>query len=475
MIILKIVAFIEALIVLIFVEKQNHFLNYVYMRIGSKRLVAVGLFTIVLTILINLSWWLFYNNTQRLLDDQLSRRLASIARTTHSRITPLQVSRLVNDDLSSYYEIIEILEQVRSIDSLSELFILNSEARYLATTSMDNDSLYVLRELNRNYIDSLLFSEESNPLVTPAHQTGEFYLKTAFIPLVDTGYFTAAILGVEASVDYSAVLSDLRQNLNYSTGLSLVLGLLFGVIFLFYQRQVSRVEGRLYLNETHAFLGRMVAVVSHEIKNPLMIIRAAAERLKKQNESDESRYVIEEVDRLNQIVTGYLDFAKTGGDRKSYLNHESPEAINLDTLFKNLHQHLSEKYQNQKIIWISKSSPLQINLISYPRALRQILLNLLINGCEACLTANRPISVGLEAENLGKMVRISVIDNGQGMSKREMDKIGTPFYTTRQNGSGLGFYLCRELVDEMNGKFNINSTPGKGTTITLELLQEIEK
>ena len=56
-----------------------------------------------------------------------------------------------------------------------------------------------------------------------------------------------------------------------------------------------------------------------------------------------------------------------------------------------------------------------------------------------------------------------------------MDKIGTPFYTTHQKGSGLGFYLCQELVKEMNGNMSINSTQGEGTTVTIELPNKIEK
>ena len=436
--------------------------------------MAVGLFTILLTILINLSWWMFYDDTQRLLDDQLSQRLASIARTIHTLITPVQVTGLIDNDLDSYFEIIKTLEQVRSDDSLSEAFILSPAYHYLATTSLDTDSLYMLRELNRVYIDSLIFGEKSDPLVTPAHKTGDIYLKTAFVPLEDTSYFTVAILGVEASVDYSAVLSDLRQNLYYSTGFSLLIALLLGAIFIFYQRRMGHVEERLFLSETHAYLGRMVAVVSHEIKNPLMIIRAAGERLKKQTDSDESRFVIEEVDRLDQIVTGYLDFARAGSDRSTYLSHETPEEVDVAILSRNLHGHLREKYRDVEIVWLGGELNPQLSFVGYPRALRQVLLNLLINGSEACLAAGRSISVGLNAERSGRSIRLNVVDRGAGISKKEMARIGSPFYTTRRTGSGLGLYLCRELVEEMNGTLKIDSTEGEGTTVTVELPIEIE-
>jgi signal transduction histidine kinase len=270
------------------------------------------------------------------------------------------------------------------------------------------------------------------------------------------------------------VLSDLRQNLYYSTGFSLLIGLLLGLIFIFYQRRMGHVEERLFLSETHAYLGRMVAVVSHEIKNPLMIIRAAGERLKKQTDSDESRFVIEEVDRLDQIVTGYLDFARAGSDRTKYLGHESTEEINFSTLSKNLRRHLTEKYRDAEIVWLGGKLDLQLSFVGYPRALRQVLLNLLINGSEACLAAGRSISIGLNAERSGRSIRLNVVDRGAGISKKEMARIGSPFYTTRRTGSGLGLYLCRELVEEMNGTLKINSTEGEGTTVTVELPIKIE-
>ncbi|UCC43940.1 MAG: HAMP domain-containing histidine kinase [Candidatus Zixiibacteriota bacterium] len=444
------------------------------MRLISKKLLVVGLFVVVLTILVNLSWWVFYGNTRRLLDEQLSERLATIARATRTQVTPVQISGLIDDDLDSYYAVVKTLEQIRSVDSLSELFILTPSYRYLATTSLDDDSLYMLRELNRVYIDSLTFGESSDPLVTPAYKTGDIYLKTAFIPLRDTSFFTAAILGVEASADYSSVLRDLRQNLHASAGLSLVIGLLLGLIFIFYQRRLGLVEQRLFLTETHAFLGRMVAVVSHEIKNPLMIIRATGERLKRRTDAGESQFIIEEVDRLNRIVTGYLDFARAGANRTSYLSHEAPEGIEIPTFISNLRGHLTAKYREQEIAWLGSKSDSKFSFIGYPRALRQVLLNLLINSVEACLAAGLPISIGLKAENRGTSVLLSVIDRGPGMSRKELARIGSPFYTTRRSGSGLGLYICRELVEEMKGGLKIESTESEGTTVTIELPVKIE-
>jgi len=437
---------------------------------GTKKLVIIAIFTVAVIALVNLAWWLYYNRTETILGRQLSRRLAAVAQTGRIPLTSELVQGLVDDDLASLIETDGIIEKIRIADSLSEVFILDENFHYLATTLPEDvrlspDSTYFLATLNGPYIDSLFFGLASNVIVTETYRTGGLYLKSAFASLTGNEGVPIAVLGVEASVDYFDALADLRRNLYYSTGLSVVGGVLLGLLFLLLQQRITRAEQQLYLGQTQAYLGRMVAVVAHELKNPLMIIRASAERLKKKTDSEETGFIVEEIDRLNDIVTGYLDFAK--GDA-ALISSESPVEFDLVELMYGTKRHVEGKYAGVEIEW-QVQMPESLPMTGYRRSLRQVLFNLLTNGVEACQSAGKPPKLSLTVELKGERVRIAVTDFGGGMSKPELKKIATPFYTTKATGSGLGLYLSNKLVGEMGGKMHLSSTEGIKTEAIVEL------
>ena len=433
---------------------------------ASKRFVAIAAFTALLIVLVNLAWWLYYDRTAGLLEDQLARRLKALAVTAASSIDPPLIDSLLLDDPSAYLAAIRTLEAVKRADSLSEAFIITDNYHYLATTLLESDSTYFLAPLNGLYIDSILFSD-SPPLVTATYNSGGIYLKSAFAPLYDSQGVLSAVLGLEANVDYFDSLGELRRNLYYSTGLSLIGSLVFGLLFLALQRRINRAEHQLFLNQTESYLGRMVSVVAHELKNPLMIIRGSAERVKRKTELEESGYIIEEVDRLNQIVSGYLDFARTGG---SMLAGETAESFDLIELAHTLKSHLTRTFADQPITWLEpQATPPTLPMTGYRRSLRQVLLNLLLNGVEACKAADKPYEVGLDITPDGSRVTIAVVDRGPGLSRKEIARITDPFYTTKQAGSGLGLYVSRKIVVDMGGSLEITSTEGVGSRFVISL------
>ena len=236
---------------------------------GSKRFVLIALFTGLLIVLVNLAWWIYYQKTETMLDDQLSRRLTAIAESARVLMDPQRTELLAAGDIDSYLETIRDLESVRRSDSLSEVFIINENYRYLATTVLEPDSVYFLSGLHADLIDSLFYSEALGAVLSPSYRSGSLYLRSAFVPLIGPEGYVLAVLGVEANVDYSEALAELRHNLYYATGLSLIGGLVLGILFLLLQRRISRAEQQLFLGATHAHLGRMVAVVAHEMAGAL--------------------------------------------------------------------------------------------------------------------------------------------------------------------------------------------------------------
>jgi len=214
----------------------------------------------------------------------------------------------------------------------------------------------------------------------------------------------------------------------------------------------------------------MVSIVSHEIKNPLMIIRASAERLRKRENSIESNFIVEETDRLNGIVSGYLKFAQSGrSDGATLITSGSSEVINISDMITNIKKHLQENFPNDIINWIESEIPQDISFTTDKGALRQVLLNLIINSVEACKSAGKEIKIGLEADQNNDKIMIRIIDYGPGIPKAVLKHIFEPFNSTKTSGTGLGLYLCKKIIEEMNGKIIIKSRPGEKTVAAITL------
>jgi signal transduction histidine kinase len=440
---------------------------------SARRYVALAIFTIVLVMAVNLAWWVYYGRTEKLLDTQLSRRLTAVASAGAMMFDPAEVARLRAGDLNSFARVTGLLERLRLSDSLAEAFIIDENYAYLATTLTESDSVYFLAGLNGRFVDSAFFSRGISALATPSYETGSIYLKSAFAPLADSGGTVVAVLGVEANVDYFDSLTTLKRNLRLASLLSIAGGLFLGLLFLILQARMSKAEQQVFLGQTHAHMGRMVAVVAHEIKNPLQIIRASAERLRKKSGADEAGYIVEETDRLNSIVSGYLEFAR--GD-VSLVATEPPTSFDLNDLLTSVRQHVTQHCAPDPVEWehadMLPNPGGGTKVFGHPRSLRQILLNLLLNGAEACQAAGRPVRIGLFPAVTDSKIRLTITDYGVGLSKAELKRVFSPFYTTKQAGSGLGLYLTRKLLADMGGTIKIESRKAERTVVSIELPRE---
>ncbi len=433
----------------------------------AKRTVAIIAFTIVIIFLVNLAWWLFYAQIEESFEYQLAHRLAAIARLGGSSLPPETVGSLADGYLSAYDSTLEILDRIKMADSLSEVFVIDQNYKYLATTQMDADSVYYLSALNDIYIDSIFVRDWSDapdsvfrPTVTESYRVGEVILKSAFVPLFDTTGTVAAVLGVEADVDYTEVLIDLKNNLYFSTIISVCGGLLFGFFFFLIQRRINAAERSLFMSQSQANLGRMVAVVSHEIKNPLMIIRASAERLQKGG-AKEADFIVEETDRLNGIVSGYLDFAT--GRKKLQMR-----LLDLNKFLAKIVDQFATQLARDNVSLSNKQHRAVLYVMTDPVALRQIIINLILNGAEAVKEEGKG-EVVVECTADEDYAIITVTDNGPGMNRKQQKMIFEPFYTTKATGSGLGLYYSRRLISDMGGEIKSESKPGGPTVFRITL------
>lgn len=225
--------------------------------------------------------------------------------------------------------------------------------------------------------------------------------------------------------------------------------------------QVEVDRGRLQMAEQALARAReleqLSAQLSHELKNPLGAIKALVQlsaRDAAEGRSRERLQVAEgEIERMDQILREYLTFSRPFGKLQ-------PEPASLGALADEVLLLLGTQAAGAGVALRRQG---EAHLEVDPRCLREALFNLVANG----LVATPPGGcVQVEIEELDGVARISVRDTGRGMAPEVLERVGTPFFTTREEGSGLGVALARAAFVQHGGSLEYRSAEGKGTTAT---------
>lgn len=233
-------------------------------------------------------------------------------------------------------------------------------------------------------------------------------------------------------------------------------------------RELRQIEEELRRKDKLAALGELSAGVAHEIRNPLAIIKNSAQVLEKNiAENEKTReltsFIIEEVDRLNRVVTNFLDFA-----RPHTLN---PEKNQISVVIeKSLHlaePKLSE--MNVKVIKDYRNNLPEVKIDS--ELLSQAFLNLIINAAESTVDeGNLTIRLRSTRDKFGKKyIETSFTDTGAGIPANALEKIFNPFFSTKDSGSGLGLAIVHKIIEAHDGQILVESKTNQGTVFTVRL------
>jgi signal transduction histidine kinase len=220
-------------------------------------------------------------------------------------------------------------------------------------------------------------------------------------------------------------------------------------------------EERLVQSERLATIGRFASQIAHEIRNPLSSISLNIELLEDElaESSDEARSlirsVLKELDRLNDIVSEYLQFSRFP---KPHLKRGY-----VDEVIRELVQSFKHPVSVKVDLNLMTGAP---EVWLDDRLLRQALENLVRNGVEAIEGAG---SVRIETDVVDRFFVIKVIDTGRGIAPEIQAKLFEPFFTTKAQGTGLGLATSQQIVFEHNGHLVVESHPSKGTTFSILL------
>jgi signal transduction histidine kinase len=220
-----------------------------------------------------------------------------------------------------------------------------------------------------------------------------------------------------------------------------------------FQREVSQKE-RL------SSLGRLSTVIAHEVRNPLMIIKAALHSLRQSGDSSVREAAADidgEVVRLNRLVNEVLDFARPIPFELS--------AVNLNLLCR---ESVAAALASGPGAEISCELDPELGpLTTDAERLRIALINLLVNARHA-VNGNAGAQVELLTRLDGSRVRITVADHGTGIAAADLAQIFDPYFTTKRGGTGLGLPIAKNIVEGLGGTITVASTPGVGTRFLIE-------
>ncbi len=223
-------------------------------------------------------------------------------------------------------------------------------------------------------------------------------------------------------------------------------------------------QKELIFNEKLAALGRFSSGIAHEIRNPLANISSLAQLISKADIDEKNRrrlnYIVSNVDIANKIIRNLLSYASPENLEFSYKN--------LNEIMNNLLESIEArcKSSNIKLIRdISSDLPLMyLDKLKFENAF----MNLVSNSIEAMENGGTLTVRVMEDKSCNEIV-ITFIDTGVGIPEENMDKILEPFFTTKDDGVGLGMGLAYQTIKLHLGKFKIDSIYGKGTAIEIKL------
>lgn len=237
-------------------------------------------------------------------------------------------------------------------------------------------------------------------------------------------------------------------------------------------RKKAEMEQKLAQVQRLSALGNLAAGVAHEIGNPLNGIKLTISHLKdifSRDDLDETSFnrytetVLNEVNRLDSIVKDFLTLAK---ERDLSLRPYGLGALIAETV------RLIQKDALEKGISIKADVPeATADIMIDPQLLKSALLNILINAMEA---SDRESTIDIRYEESNGQTTVKVSDEGEGISRDDIERVFDPYFSTKSTGTGLGLSLTRTIIEKHGGAISLDSKVGQGTTVTVTIPLENE-
>jgi signal transduction histidine kinase len=268
------------------------------------------------------------------------------------------------------------------------------------------------------------------------------------------------------------ILSHIQKNVILSILFFLILGIA-AVAFVWvnqnrHLKKMKEMEDRIQLAERLSSLGHLAAGVAHEIRNPLNAIGMGLQRLKKEFLPEDplkkeeyigfADLISKEIRRVNEIVEQFLNLS-----RPFQLNRRMSS---LEELLKSVSALFQEEAHTHGITIQTEIRPGLPWMNVDPERLTQALINIMKNGIQAMDHGGK---LRIESRALKDRVEVVISDTGAGIPVEQIEKVFNYYYTTREQGIGLGLPIAHRIIEAHGGQLSLESQVGSGTTVTVTL------
>ncbi len=238
--------------------------------------------------------------------------------------------------------------------------------------------------------------------------------------------------------------------------------LLLVVLLIENLKQQILLQKELRHSEKMNVISQLAASVAHEVRNPLTTVNGFLQLIMRdENITEKQRNYIEitlsELKRAQSIINDYLSLAKPNNSNTQLINisEELAKTVELMTSYTNI-QNIEVETSIKNDLFINGSKD----------EIKQVLINIIKNAIEA-IDNDGLLSIDAFSEDQDIIVKIT--DNGPGMTKQQLSKIGTPFYSTKDKGTGVGLTICFQIIEQLKGSIEVESAVGKGTSFIIKL------
>jgi two-component system, sporulation sensor kinase B len=229
-------------------------------------------------------------------------------------------------------------------------------------------------------------------------------------------------------------------------------------------REIHQLRLEMQNTEKLRVISELTSVFAHEIRNPMQVVRGFLQLLDEPDLSETKKgYIkisIEELDRTNEIINDYLSIGKPSitNSEKIEVGYQLRRVINL-----------IQSYSQNSNVEMKLDIVTHGWIMANPQKLNQCLINILKNAIEAMPNGGVIWITCTKSSN--DYIKINIKDQGIGMTKEQMDRLGSPYYSLKENGTGLGMMVSYQIIHTFGGKIQVKSELNKGTEFTILLPQ----
>nr|WP_240547962.1 ATP-binding protein [Paenibacillus lignilyticus] len=225
--------------------------------------------------------------------------------------------------------------------------------------------------------------------------------------------------------------------------------------------ELSRLRDEIGRMERLSLVGQMAASITHEIRNPMAVIRGFVQLMRERSPEHQQEYfriVMDELDRANSIINDFLSLAQNRIiEKESCSLHDI-----LNEIMPLLWADANLRGQSIELRLAERIPALMLN----EKEMKQLILNLARNGMEAM---DQHGVLTIQTESHTDYVELRVNDNGSGIPKEKLERLFEPFFTTKSRGTGLGLPLCLSIIERHGGGIQVDSEEGIGTTFIVKI------